>query len=127
MPEQWKKDREEFWGNFDLFADTHEPVVKPAYMTYRIQLPKEVSTHFKTVTYTPYIIYLDVDRLGCASLNERTYWFGNHAGHMSHLHKQEIYDFLIEWELIEWRRIGPEDSELFATEKLLKEGVENES
>jgi hypothetical protein len=32
--------------------------------------------------------------------------------------RMEVYGYLVEWELAEWRQIGPEDSEIFATKKL---------
>ena len=31
---------------------------------------------------------------------------------------REAMDWLVEWELAEWKNIGPEDAELFATKKL---------
>ena len=34
------------------------------------------------------------------------------------MNRQSIYTYLQEFELVTWRQIGPEDSEIFATKKL---------
>lgn len=43
---------------------------------------------------------------------------GTH-GNLTNAQRIEIYDLLVEDELAVWRAIGPEDSELFATDKFL--------
>jgi hypothetical protein len=51
-------------------------------------------------------------------------WFGLHSSHKAAGNYQEalneVWEWLVEWELIELRSIGPEDSEYFATDKLME-------
>lgn len=35
--------------------------------------------------------------------------------------ERDVIDWLVEWELLCWRKIGPEDMEIFATKKLDEE------
>jgi len=110
----------------DLWADEHEPTVKPAWRTYCIRIPKLFGT----------VIYLDVDDTDYSEppweseplymiqgMNERiSSWFGERLDKMTWEAKNDIWAWLMEWELVVLRKIGPDDSEYFATQKLLDSG-----
>jgi hypothetical protein len=70
-------------------------------------------------------VYVEVDEYGMVNIqSHRTVWFGARPdthNRITHSIYKEIYEWLVEWEFAEWKRIGPEDSELFATEKLVGE------
>jgi hypothetical protein len=108
----------------DLWLDKHEPVVKPAWRTFCIRIPNLFGT----------VIYLDVDDNDYSDppwetqslymiqgFNERiSSWFGKRVDKMTYDERKEIWEWLTEWELVVLRKIGPEDSEYFATDKLLQ-------
>lgn len=68
---------------------------------------------------------LSVDQYGYCELVD-WYYFGKRDPHepynseTMYLYEceREVWDWLAEWELVELRPIGPEDSEFFATDKL---------
>lgn len=104
----------------DLWDDTHEPVSKLAWRTYRLTIPGHESEVRLFVSVEPY---------GMLSLDERmSTWFHvmKTDGMFNHDTRREIYEWLKEWEFAVWKRIGPEDTELFATKKLDPDyGLEN--
>lgn len=105
---------------FDLYADENEPFCFTSHTTYGLRLPHPAK--FKTGEQ-PYV-YVDVDTYGMVNIDRyRTRWFGvdlldSHGSRSVHSLEKEIYEWLVEWELAEWKSIGPEDRELFATKKL---------
>lgn len=66
-------------------------------------------------------VTVSVDDTGLLNI-ERASGFGilpdDATGLMKHKQRLEVYEWLIEHELATWERIGPEDSEVFATKKL---------
>jgi hypothetical protein len=98
----------------DLYADENEPVVKDWATIYTLLVLRSLDQ-----TRGHICVYVEVDNeYGLISLSNHTVWFGRSVN--SHETRMEIYEWLVEWELAEWKAIGPEDSELFATEKLHK-------
>jgi hypothetical protein len=114
----WQEERAAFWMEFDLYDKKHEPVSKQAHVTYRVGLSPVALRSLKTSAYQPFILYVDVDNYDMVSLGDTTHWFGTRYAELSSDEIQEIHEYLVEWELAEWKQIGPEDSELFATKKL---------
>ena len=110
--------------DIDLWAEENAPTVKPAWRTYCIRIPNVRDT----------VIYLDVDDNDYSELPWETQslymiqgfnesissWFGRRIDKMTYKEREEIWEWLIEWELVVLRKIGPEDSEYFATDKLLQ-------
>lgn len=104
----------------DLYADENKPVCKKTHDVYRITLPHEIRMSVPTRDI-PWI-YVLVDEYGMISIDDAsTRWPLKDSVLVD---KREIYEYLIEWELAEWRAIGQEDHELFAT-KLLTKGESN--
>jgi hypothetical protein len=121
----WETARDEYWRAFDLYHDANEPVVisERSVVTYTLAFTperrRELNSEWKDpVTWNPFHVNVDVDEYGMATLGRHTRWFGKGIRNMSHQEKREIYLWLQEWEFIELRPIGPEDSEYFATDKL---------
>jgi len=79
----------------------------------------------------PYI-FVEVDQHnGSISIQGRSTWNGKRLDQQAkplsrefYALEREVIDYLAEWELVEWRSIGPEDREVFATNKLLGESDE---
>lgn len=95
----------------DLYADENKPQTRLYYHVWRVELPFEVRSQYKT-SELPFI-YVSVCTDGLVSIEPNTSWPGLSV--TDHAKRHEIYEYLVEWELAVWRRIGPEDSELFAT------------
>jgi hypothetical protein len=85
-----------------------EPVVNFAWHTWNIRIPEVRDMR----------LYIEVEESGMIQLNSYSFFNGKKEADMSFDERREVYEYLCEWELAVWRRIGPEDSELFATEKL---------
>lgn len=110
--------------SLDLYADENEPVAKYHSITYLVKIPDKSAS----VDKAP-VVYVEVDEYGLVNVGGNSIWQGTGVGAQTsyydprsyHSRVMEIYDWLVEWELCEWKRIGPEDSELFATEKLVGE------
>src|SRR5215831_11092115 len=112
--------------DWDLYAEHNEPAVKHHAVVYHVQIPghpREVNC--RILVYRDGLIELDY-----------FWWFGvkgpkEGGGYrLSNPEDKKIWDtrievleWLHEWELIVLRRIGPEDSEWFATDKLTGENV----
>lgn len=101
----------------ELYADENEPKVNFTERVYRVSFPRPTEVKSSDA----YALYVGVDNYGMIAIHPHSYWFGMNVDQLKFEERQEIYEFLIEWELAVWRKIGPEDSELFATTKLDKE------
>lgn len=95
----------------DLYADENEPVSEWIGNIYSVKL-------LHGDRENRYNIYVEVDEYGQISIQDHTFFLGKDFRSMSWEERREVYSVLVEWELAEWRSIGPEDSELFATKKL---------
>lgn len=109
---------------FDLFSDEKEPEVThtTTITSYRVRVPSEAQS---------IDVMLDVYDDGLVDIKWYK-WFGEDsrdydrkvatatiAERNSHFEiKRQIMEYLSEWDLVELKRIGPEDSEWFATEEL---------
>lgn len=103
----------------DIYADEYEPILSGTmWTTYGIRFPRPSEMKSADI---PYFLYVEVDTSGMISLSPYTYWQGKKEKDLTWEERREVYEFLIEWEFAEWRRVGPEDSELFATKKLSEE------
>lgn len=111
-------------SSIDLYADENKPVVHFYSTTYRVSISRPAEVLTRDIPF----VYVEVDYLDMISIDRsRTNWSGQRLGNLDIVTDnrsvnslmQEIYEWLVEWELAEWKAIGPEDSELFATEKLL--------
>jgi len=112
----------------DIYADIVKPEAKLLSHVYTVIPAYPFSTKIRVSVR----VYQD----GLVNL-DRYSWFGKsgpkHGGYRLSDPKdkeiwdtnQEVYAWLSEWEFIELKRIGPEDSEWFATEKLI--GTHNEN
>lgn len=107
----------------DWYAKDMEPE-KFEYKLFYIRMPKVCERK----TGDTVSCHLKVDQYGYCELLD-WYNFGKRDPHepynseTMHLRDAEIdvWEWLAEWELVELRPIGPEDSEYFATEKLIPE------
>lgn len=100
----------------DLWADENEPVITSIATEYIVTLPR--GRHRKISEDVA--IYVQVETGPTPSLLSIQFDKGNWMGRPPRWDDyKEIRDWLIEWELAESRQIGPEDSELFATEKMV--------
>jgi hypothetical protein len=104
----------------DIYADENKPVVKFAWTVHRLALPD--NERYKHKWDTQPLVYVTVEEGGLLGLDDSvTVWFGDKlrdAGKSVAVIRNEIYEWLIEWGFAEWRNIGPEDRELFATKLL---------
>ena len=108
----------------DLYSDECKPVAQFYSTMYRVSIPRPAEYPTGEIPF----VHVEVDYLGMVTIDrDRTFWSGTRLRTLDIVNDnrsvnsllQEIYDWLVEWELAEWRAIGPEDSELFATEKLM--------
>ena len=110
----------------DIFADENKPRVADLgkITTYRIDIP---NAHFD------YYAVLWVREDGYAELQDfkfhgiRSPQQGEYNSVESYAQRKEVWDWLMEWELVELKPIGPEDSEYFITHELEKEAAKNNS
>lgn len=101
----------------DLYEDKNKPAIdgKRVTVTYRVSIPN--SRNYAWIEVEP-------DNAGYISNISGFEWFGirSATATLTLVEKQDIqraiYEWLKEWELIELRPIGPEDSEYFATAAL---------
>jgi len=100
---------------FDIYADENKPAVKFYGHIWLIHPPDKTTPRKWNDRFR---LYVHVESDGLIGLESHTHWFGKHYDDTDYPDRQEIYEYLVEWELAEWRRIGPEDSELFATKLL---------
>ena len=102
---------------FDLYAEENEPRVAFQYTVYGVRVPWRQDTRDITVNVS--LIVYDQDNLVSIDFNRTTWDLGDLTEDVKQ-HAQAIWDWLSEWELVELKRIGPEDSEYFATDKFFK-------
>jgi hypothetical protein len=101
--------------NFDLYADEHAPAAAHQAVVYTLGVNSE---HKQPHPGRVITVYVAVDNYGMCHLEHNGFWLGEKVDPTNHTLAREIYDWLVEWEYAEWKAIGPEDHELFATEKL---------
>ena len=113
-----------------LFDDKFQPKTRLFYKTYKIQ-PTVPS--YEKVTEEQFKLYIEVNVYhdGLAELGD-FWWFGVRAKRNGGYRlsdpedrkvwdtQKEIWGYLSEWELVTLKRIGPEDSEYFACDKLTR-------
>jgi hypothetical protein len=100
----------------NLYADDMEPIAERTALVYRLALSNEKRMEHRTDR--PPVVYVEVEDDGLLIIQDHS-WFNQKTFRiMEWEERREVYDWLIEWEYAEWRKIGPEDSELFATTKL---------
>ncbi len=114
----WREERDKFWEEFDLWDDKHAPVTKQSYVVYVIELPLKVKKSWARAMYNPFTLWVGVSEDDTLHVIEHSIWFGKMHNELPREIQRDIVDYLIEWELAEWKQIGPEEKELFATEKL---------
>lgn len=96
-----------------------EPYVKQTSVVYIVRNPRPAEIKWDD----GYTLYVECDITdGLVNIQAHSHFLGKSFKNMEHSEKMEVYSFLTEWELCEWQKIGPEDSELFATQKLLDHG-----
>ncbi len=108
----------------NIYEDGHEPEVGLYSETYIIRVPEHKYTHWARLE-------IEIENDGYANL-ESWRWGdfrsvrGPGAGYRFPEDRerydamQEVYEWLREWDIIELRRIGPDDSEYFATDEFLE-------
>jgi len=120
-------------GKYPVIA-LDEEVGEPQFSFSReiihVNLPEMTQRSFARVADNPIHVIIGIDAYGMISLEQNTSWYGkkykgamsgddfNDPTIMQHEDRMEVFGWLIEWEMAEWRAIGPEDNELFATKKL---------
>jgi hypothetical protein len=106
-------------SNFDLYAAENEPLVMQRYETYVVTLPSPIREALGRGNY-PWV-FLNVYEDGLATLDNCSSWFNEATRHVSSevAIRREIWEWLVEWELVELKPIGPEDWEYFITSKFL--------
>ena len=108
-------------ADIDVYADENEPSHSPFYTILRIAPNPKGDLR--------YYAYLRIYTDGLCEL-DCWYWFGikslgrpydlrNEEDRIVLGAQQEVWEWLNEWEYVQLRRIGPEDSEYFVGEKLL--------
>lgn len=104
--------REEAWetrAQVQIFDSGKEPEVKFSWHTIRVTIPGEKYTY----------IFVEIEPHGLVGgIEDHSLWFGRRYENMSFPERKEIWDWLVEWELVALRKVGYDDSEYFATKKL---------
>ncbi len=106
----------------DIFADENQPRVHDGgkITMYRIDIPNH---HFD------YYVVLWAREDGYAEIHEYKFHGVRGPDHerdnfsVRYEREKEVWDWLMEWELVELKPIGPEDSEYFITDLLQKEAA----
>ncbi len=114
--------------DIDLFADDNKPEILWPCRSITVRVPPKPRMKGEKAARTNYQVTLLIDE---HNYIEITNWIWGSvrflegtALEVSHDIRKEIWDWLEEWELVVLRPIGPEDSEYFATDKLIEGGVE---
>jgi hypothetical protein len=118
--------------DIDIYADNMKPITFIDSVTVKVVMPAMKPSESQEGMPVAWAL-LNVELAHsdpCLVDVKRWYWFGLHSnntvvGTIEEIHKHqkardEVYSWLTEWEFIELRQIGPEDSEYFATDKLLE-------
>jgi hypothetical protein len=103
----------------DIYADENEPDVSlvQTIKQYRVEIPN---------TRYDYYAVLSVREDGYCELDHFKFHGvsgpvqGQYNSTESYALQREVWDWLVEWELVELKPIGPEDSEYFITHELEK-------
>lgn len=103
---------------FDLFADEHEPLVREVWTTYNVTIPAEFRRKFGLGNY-PWV-NLNVYSDGLVSINDNSTWFQEPGSKNTTAMRAEMWEWLLEWELVQVCMTGPEDWEYFVTDKFLE-------
>jgi hypothetical protein len=108
---------------FDLYAEENKPESKEFYKTYTVNVPSQSND----VPMKRIGVRLAVYRDGLVNIDSFS-WFGVYGPKQANANYsdpkqqkaaiQEIWEWLTEWGLVKLQRIGPEDSEYFATSDL---------
>jgi hypothetical protein len=117
----------------DLFADDKEPILRGISKIYHLVYPHDKA---RTTFASPVWADVEVDSDGYCELRDWKYFEqrpkrsgGYNLSDAEDAAKweamREVWSWLSEWELVELKPIGPEDSEYFATEKLLEMEVKS--
>jgi hypothetical protein len=114
----WQEERDRVWTEFELYDKENSPAKKFHYTVYTIQLNPKAQRGLRTTMHNPFHLYVGVHHDGLVSVLDHPFWFGVKFKDMNHEQRRDVYEYLTEWEFAEWVQIGPEDSELFATDKL---------
>jgi hypothetical protein len=113
--------------NVDIFADDKEPRLAGISKTYHVLYPDKAPTRFASPVWAD----IEVDEHGYCELRDWKYFEqrpkrtgGYNLTDAEDSDKWEamrqVWSWLAEWDLVELKPIGPEDSEYFATDKLLE-------
>lgn len=98
----------------DLYADENEPKFEEVGTVYYVGFPRPSEIDRPN----SYFLYVEVDNWDMVNIQGHSVWAGQNFKNLTWDQRTEVYSLLVEWELCEWKSIGPEDRELFATEKL---------
>lgn len=121
------------YPDINLSEDEGKPQPSFSREIIYINLPLETQRKLPKVRDNPIRVVIGIDAYGMISLEMGTSWYGRkYKGAMGHndLYDPRVmqpddhmaaYNWLIEWELAEWRSIGPEDKELYATKKFAED------
>lgn len=101
--------------NDAIYEEENKPHVEESCRIYSVRFPRPTEVKRDEV----YWLYVSVDEYDYAEIMGYSSFGGKSYKNMDFEDRKEVHDFLIEWEILEWRRIGPEDSELFATKEFL--------
>jgi hypothetical protein len=101
--------------DLNYFALENFPKIFTVSTVYLVRFPRPAEVH----SNESYSLYIEIDEYDyLVGIQPHSNFFGKKYGDMDHDEKRIVWDWLMEMELLEWRRIGPEDSELFATKRL---------
>lgn len=119
MSSDLEREKQELWDKIqhNLYEDEYNPTATENYRVYVLELPSSVIPA-KHRPRDPIRVYASVDNYDEVNIEDQTYWFGKKASNMTWEEKQEIWEWLGEWDYAERKKIGPEDYEWFATQKL---------
>lgn len=106
----------------DVYDDKLQPEFSATWITYRVTVPGEYRhDYWADVLVEPGTDYCV---LSCWKWGEyrqpRPAIYSPSNWHLLEVEKR-VWEWLVEWELVELKAIGPEDSEYFATTKLTGE------
>lgn len=103
----------------DVYDDKLQPQFAPIGVTYRVVVPDEYKhDYWADVVVEPGTDYCRLDGWKWGEYRQpRPAAYSSANWHLLEI-EREVWSWLREWELVELKSIGPEDSEYFATERL---------
>lgn len=110
----------------DMYADVMEPVHTVSGITYRVHVPNLGSAKYQydywaNVYVEPGTGYCEMHGWKWGEYRQpRPAVYSSTNWHLLEVEKR-VWEWLVEWELIELKPIGPDDAEYFATPKLTGE------